>query len=199
MNKKRRHEYTPVHLAYIKVMCKTLSDSELCEKFNLVFGTDLTLTQIKKTRARHGFLTGRDGRFYPGMKKLAGSGAKKANRGSFKKGTTPHNQQPIGTEVLRPREDLIYTKIAEPNKWQSKHSIIWERHHKRKVPDGHMITFADGNRRNFDISNLRLVSRGDMAVFNKRGYSHADAEIRPTLLLATQVDVLAFKHEREAI
>ena len=40
--------------------------------------------------------------------------------------------------------------------WQSKHSLLWEQHHGRKVPKGHIVMFADGDRRNFDINNLML-------------------------------------------
>ena len=46
--------------------------------------------------------------------------------------------------------------------------LLWEQRHGRPVPDGHLVLFADGDRRNFDPANLLLVSRAELAVMNKR-------------------------------
>lgn len=39
-----------------------------------------------------------------------------------------------------------------------KHRYIWEQYHGKKVPDGHLIMFLDGNKENFSIDNLVCVS-----------------------------------------
>ena len=64
------------------------------------------------------------------------------------------------------------------------------------MPKGRIVIFSDGNRRNFDIDNLRLVSRAELCLFNKRGYSTAPAEVRPTLLLVTQLDRAVIQEEK---
>ena len=51
--------------------------------------------------------------------------------------------------------------------WEFKHVLIWEEHHKQKVPDGHVVIFTDGNNRNFDIDNLILVSRNELLKLNQ--------------------------------
>lgn len=197
--KRNPHKYTPGQLGFIEVMCRHLTDKELAIQINRVFGIDLTVDQIKGTRQRHGWLTGRDGRFEPGHARPMPPGrVYKANRGSFKKGNRSHTEQPVGTEVYRPKDGLIYVKVAEPKTWQSKQSLVWERHHGRKVPKGHVIAFADGDRLNFDIDNLRLLSRAELALFNKRRYGAAPAEVRPTLMLVAQLDRAAIDaQERE--
>ncbi|WP_083612210.1 HNH endonuclease [Paenibacillus sp. P32E] len=37
------------------------------------------------------------------------------------------------------------------------------------VPKGHAIIFGDGDRQNFDPNNLILITRGQLAIMNKRG------------------------------
>lgn len=192
------HKWTGSQLAYVEVMCRKLTRKELCEQFNQLYDTSLTEHQIKAVMSRHGFKTGRDGRFKPGhVSQLPPGFVRKPNSGSFKKGGRPHNRQPVGTEVLRPEDGLIYVKVAEPKTWRSKGSLVWEQHHGRKVPKGHVIVFADGDRANFDIENLQLVSRGELGLFNTRGYGASSSEVRPTLLLATKVDMAVFKRSKK--
>jgi hypothetical protein len=59
----------------------------------------------------------------------------------------------------------IYVKIGKPDKWKSKHSLIWEAAN-GPIPKGHTVIFADGNKSNFDLDNLLLVSRSELAVMN---------------------------------
>lgn len=178
-------------------MCKSKTDAELTQLFNTAFDLNLTLNQIKGTRKRHGWKTGRSGRFRKGHAPIPGSGAKHANRTSFKNGHRPHSALPVGTErILNKADNLLYVKIAEPNKWQSKHSLAWEKHHGQKVPKGSVVVFADADRRNFSPDNLVVMTRRELAIFNKRGHSNEPAEIRPTLLLATKLDAMVIAKER---
>ena len=48
-----------------------------------------------------------------------------------------------------------------------KHRYIWEQYHGRKVPEGHMITFLDGNTENFDINNLVCLSASEQGTLIK--------------------------------
>lgn len=68
--------------------------------------------------------------------------------------------KPIGSESKRGGFTRI--KIAE-NKWVNKHIYLWEQAHQRKVPSNHFIIFADGNKSNFAIENLKCVSRKEFA------------------------------------
>jgi len=55
------------------------------------------------------------------------------------------------------------------------------------VPPGHAIVFGDGNKRNFDLGNLLLVSRAQLARINQRGLIQDDAELTKTGILIADV------------
>lgn len=102
-------------------------------------------------------------RFKPGQPGwnagLRGLGVLKGNSGSFRKGHLPHNWCPVGT--IRPTtEGYLRIKVEEPRTWEFVHLRTWIAAN-GPVPDGHMVSFADKNKNNCHISNLRLVSRED--------------------------------------
>ncbi|MNC69024.1 hypothetical protein D3C75_1196760 [compost metagenome] len=79
--------------------------------------------------------------------------------------------------------------------WRGKHLIVWELHCGRSVPKGHVVIFGDGDRRNFDPDNLILVTRGQLAIMNKRGLIQKDAELtRSGVILA---DIIQKMGERK--
>jgi hypothetical protein len=73
--------------------------------------------------------------------------------GGFKKGVRPFNYMPIGT-VFKNSHGYLTRKIGDPRVYKFLHHEVWEQHH-GPVPEGHMITFIDGNRENITIGNLR--------------------------------------------
>ena len=52
-------------------------------------------------------------------------------------------------------------------RWALKHRVVWEQHHKKKIPKGSVIIFADGNKNNLNIENLICVTRNELKVLNK--------------------------------
>lgn len=66
--------------------------------------------------------------------------------------------KPIGSERTDKR-GLVLVKLAH-HVWQYKHIAIWEAAHGKK-PKGHRIIFADGNKRNFSLDNLILVTAAE--------------------------------------
>ena len=75
----------------------------------------------------------------------------------FKKGDIPSNKKPIGSERII-KDGYTEIKVAEPNKWESpKHRVIWEKVN-GKISKGYALVFADGNKQNFGLDNLILVS-----------------------------------------
>lgn len=88
------------------------------------------------------------------------------NKTTFKEAKKHPRYRPIGSTRVD-RDDYIILKVAD-RKWQPKHRYLWEQHHKRKVPSNHVVLFADGNNRNFNIDNLLLISRRQLAIYNKK-------------------------------
>jgi len=76
----------------------------------------------------------------------------------FKKGDLPATTSEIGTISLT--EDGYYrVKIANPNKWDYLHRMIWKEHHKEPIKRSEIIIFKDGNKNNIIIDNLEKISR----------------------------------------
>lgn len=82
------------------------------------------------------------------------------NSGQFQKGHIPKNHRPIGSiRINNGRKDsYLYIKIAEPNKWNQLHRQIWEQKI-GEIPEGNIIIFKDGNKMNYEMSNLEMISR----------------------------------------
>lgn len=53
-----------------------------------------------------------------------------------------------------------YPKIKLNNKSRSVHSLEWEKHH-GKVPSGLTINHKDGDKMNWNVENLELLTQGD--------------------------------------
>ncbi len=65
----------------------------------------------------------------------------------------------IGTEVMSCGYLIKKVAINSGRKdWIQVHVIVWEKEN-GPVPDGHIVIFKDGNRSNFDISNLECISK----------------------------------------
>lgn len=87
----------------------------------------------------------------------------------FKKGQRPHTEVPIGTEVER-KDGYIWVKVTDDVKparrnWISKNRHVYEAAHGR-IPPKHIVTFKDGDKRNFALENLECISKRDNALRN---------------------------------
>lgn len=179
-----KREYTDEQLAYLKELSEQgLFNAEITRRFNEKFGTNKTETAIQQIRGKYGFRTSarnwyREGHV-PWNKGMKGWWAPGTERTWFKKGNRPQTWVPVGSETVD-RNGYLKVKIAEPNKWAYKHRLIWEQHHSRPVPPGHVVIFGDGNKRNCDPDNLILVSRQQLAVLNKKGLIQNDADLTRT-------------------
>jgi hypothetical protein len=89
-------------------------------------------------------------------KKMSESTKKKIEHTFFKKGSKPYHAVENGHEHVN-KEGYVVVRIA-PSKTRLKHHIIWEQHH-GTIPSGKIITFRDGNKKNFDIHNLEMITR----------------------------------------
>jgi len=141
------------------------------------FEHDFSEGQIKGMMYRNKLTTGTGGYFKKGStpwnKGLKGYMG--ANKTSFKKGTIPPNQVPIGTESIT-KGGYIKVKVGEPNKWKLKQRYIYEQHY-GEIPNNYNVIFADKNIRNFDINNLVLVSKAEMLILNNNKLIFEDKEL----------------------
>lgn len=97
----------------------------------------------------------------------------------FKKGDKPANWMPVGTERIT-REGYMQRKITDTGctrrDFVPVHHIAWREHTGQPVPKGHALIFKDGNKRNFDINNLELLTRAEL--MNRNSVQHLPPEIK---------------------
>ena len=176
-DKKPQHKWTDEEKEYLASIVKGSTYKEITKQMNDKFEYNFSEEQIKGMMYRNKLTTGTGGYFKKGStpwnKGLKGYMG--ANKTSFKKGTIPPNQVPIGTESIT-KGGYIKVKVGEPNKWKLKQRYIYEQHY-GEIPKDCNVIFADKNIRNFDINNLVLVSKAEMLILNKNKLIFEDKEL----------------------
>ena len=175
--KKPQHKWTDEEKEYLALIVKGSTYKETTKKMNDKFEYNFSEEQVKGMMYRNKLTTGTGGYFKKGStpwnKGLKGYMG--ANKTSFKKGTIPPNQVPIGTESIT-KGGYIKVKVGEPNKWKLKQRYIYEQHY-GEIPNNYNIIFADGNKMNFDIDNLIAVSKSEMLILNNNNLRFEDKEL----------------------
>jgi hypothetical protein len=196
----RGHTYSTEQLAWLRAYSDK-TRSQLTELFNRRWGTRLSVSAIKGTCLRHGIKTGRTGRFVKGGPYIDGSGSKRGSPTSFKPGHLPHNHNPIG-HVRISKDGYQQVKLTDTRNHRRDyhfiHRLVWQHYH-GDIPPGHIIVFRDGDKWNFNIDNLELISRAVHAVRCKMGYYNYPPELKPQLdALVTIKQTLARRKRDEA-
>lgn len=155
---------------------------EIQELMNKKFNYNFTLDQIKGAIGRYKLNTGFTGKFpkgnvpvNKGQKGVIYEGCKNT---WFRKGNTPINHRPVGSERITV-DGYTEVKVDEPNKWRLKQQIVWEKHN-GPLPKGYVVIFGDKDTSNFDIKNLIVVSRKQLLTLNKYNLIQSDTELTKT-------------------
>lgn len=93
------------------------------------------------------------------------------NSANYRRGAKHHRHKPVGS--LQVKKGYVQIKIAEPNKWMQYQRYVWEQHHPGESAERMVVIFMDGNRRNFDPTNLERVSRGELTAMAGMGHTAA--------------------------
>lgn len=166
-------------------------NQELADLFNQKFNTNITSRMIKSYKANNKLNSGLTGKFRKGQtphnkgKKMPKEVYEKVKHTMFAKGNVPPNHRPVGSERIS-KDGYIEVKVAEPNKWRLKQRVVYEEA-KGKIPEGCPIIFLDGNKRNFDIDNLRCITRSELLYLNCNGLNNSN-EITETGILMARLD-----------
>ncbi|MDR0497951.1 MAG: HNH endonuclease [Treponema sp.] len=160
--------YKPEEISFVKKNIKGRTYAEITDLFNERFGYNVSRSSIDRLIGNNGLRPGRDTRFKVGHvpshkgKKLPGSRAGKP--------------LPIGSERIYRGYLFVKTGIRT---WKPQHVLIWEQAN-GKVPKGHIVLFADRNKRNFALDNLLLISRKELPVMNRCGLVSTHKELTKT-------------------
>lgn len=176
-----QHKYTDEEKAFFRDFVPGHSRKEIREEFIRRFGWEITMGQTIGCIKNWHLNTGRTGRFEKGQQAfnkgvpMRGEVYEKAKATMFKKGHIPHNHKPVGSERVNV-EGYIEVKVAEPRTWVFKHRMIWEQHH-GEIPKGYVIIFADENKLNTDIENLRMISNKEMLTMTRKKLRSKNQEL----------------------
>lgn len=184
-------KYTDEMKQFILDNYKGRYNQELADLFNQKFNTNITSRMIKSYKANNKLNSGLTGKFRKGQtphnkgKKMPKEVYEKVKHTMFAKGNVPPNHRPVGSERIS-KDGYIEVKVAEPNKWRLKQRVVYEEA-KGKIPEGCPIIFLDGNKRNFDIDNLRCITRSELLYLNCNGLNNSN-EITETGILMARLD-----------
>lgn len=193
-------KWSPEVRQYIVEIAEGKSREEITRLVNNRFGTGtMTLSQVNAYMNNHRIRSGVNSRFQPGgtpfnagRKGWYPPGCEKT---WFHAGHRSDNAVPIGTEKLR-EDGYVYVKTRDGHgmkNWTQKHRLIWETEH-GPVPKGHVVIFLDGDRNNFALENLALISRAEHEVMCKRGLHFQHGELTQSSILVAKV-MLATKRK----
>jgi hypothetical protein len=167
-----KRKYTDDIIDFLREIAPGKTYKEIAEIFNKKYDLGMTVDKLSSLLSRKKINTGTLRRFKKnyipwnkGKKGYMG-----ANKTSFKKDHKPKNWLPVGSERIND-EGYTLIKVSNENsmwqRWALKHRVVWEQYHKKKIPKGAVIIFADGDRSNLDIDNLICVTRNELKVLNK--------------------------------
>lgn len=116
-------------------------------------------------------------------------------KGQFKKGTMPPQHQQVGY-IAHHKDGYTYIKIAEPSKWQLYQRYVWEKANKVKLSRNQIVIFLDGNKRNFEIDNLAVVTRKELMLLNHKKLLTSHREISKAYVLTAKLHIKIKEKEK---
>lgn len=179
---------------------KILQKKDIVIKLKEELGVERSVMNLKCFYHKFKLNSGMTGYFEKGCtppnkgKKMSPEQYAKCKATMFKKGSTPKNTLPVGSEVYQNRDrksgktSYWYVKVAEPNVWEPKHRLLWESVY-GPIPEGANIMFLDGDTNNICIENLRMITKADSAVLNKQyGKENLTADERNIAVDVVQIE-----------
>ena len=181
------HRFTAEERMFLEQFVPGHSHKEITAEFNKRFPPGVKESQIKSAIKRYHLNTGHTGRFEKGQdshnkgQKMLDHVYRAAEPTMFKPGNLPHNTLPVGTELELP-DGYLWVKINDIPKakknvnWKQKHRLLWEQNY-GPIPEGHLVIFKDGDRRNFDLDNLACISKQVNLQMSRKHLRFDDADL----------------------
>lgn len=209
---RHKSKYTKEIIEYVKKNHQGKSTIELSDEVNKIFninsnsaGIQNLKDRIKRTEGFNFEPARNDGRIKKGNipknkgKKwdefMSKEGQANSRKTTFKKGNKPANAVNVGEEHMRysgcnsNNQGYVFVKVCDGKgrkNWIPKQRAIYEKRY-GPIPKNHKIIFADGNRFNFDIDNLVLVSSSEELIMNQKNLRFDNQELTKTGHLIAEV------------
>lgn len=183
--------WTPERTAWFRAFVPGHTESEISAEHERVFGAPLSKGQIGNAKTKLGVRSGtHGGRFQKGCdggfkseehrrKFMEAGRATRFKKGQLN-GIAAQREQPVGSERVN-KDGYVEVKVAEglqsspTSNFRPKHHVVYEQAY-GSIPRGCNVVFADGDKRNFDPSNLVVVPRGLWATISRKHIAYWDAE-----------------------
>lgn len=175
-------KYELIHHKFILENYKGIGNIELAELFNTRFKTNLKVSQIKSYKANRKLNSGVTGRFKKGHQTfnkgkkqteyMSKESIEKTKKTRYKKGNIPIDTKEIGSEYID-NDGYLYIKVKDTGPrfgkggmWQQYHHLVYMQYY-GEIKKDHTIIFLDKDNTNFDIKNLKEISRSELLILNK--------------------------------
>lgn len=177
--------YTDEMKQFIRENVKGITTFQLTDLLNNTFGTNFKRNRIKFLIYDMGLTNGVDTKI---TRKSRETMPQSKNLGVS-------NKLPIGSE--NEKNGYIIVKADNKGTWKYKHVCIYEKHH-NVVVNGktEKIIFLDGNKRNFDIDNLMMISNKENFHMNKNELRFSDKELTKTGLSLAKLNIKIAEMEK---
>lgn len=175
-----KYNYSEENVKFLIENVEGISHRELTKRFNERFNTNLSESALANMKRKLNLTNGIDTKFKKGQtscnkgRKMSPKQYEKCKKTMFQKGNMS-NARPVGSERIDV-DGYTYIKTMQPNKWELKHRVLWEEKY-GTIPKGYNLIFADGNRQNFDLDNLILVSNTELFIMNQKGLYKKDKDL----------------------
>lgn len=180
-----RHKYIDAEIEFLRENSKGLTVKEITKKFNENFDCHINSVSIYGALKRYKMEFVKEYNYFkkgsiPWNKGEKLIGFKPTN--GFKKGHKPSSYKNVGSEIIN-KDGFVQIKVSDPDIWKLKHHIIYENFYKVKIKPGEKLIFIDGDKRNFDITNLMLLSNSEQIAYRKfQNLKECDTEIIKTYI-----------------
>ena len=92
---------------------------------------------------------------------------------------------PIGTE--KQTNFGVYVKVAEPNVWEKKTRVMYEKYHNCKLSDDDYILFLNQDRNDFSKENLFKSTNNEQCCLHNWGTFSKNPELTKTGILSARL------------
>ena len=174
----KKYSYSQEEAEYLVSIFDGRYCNEIIELYKEKFNKDITKKELYAFKRSHNVKNGVEGKFQKG-------------------GFNPCPPSPIGHERISYKNGLkrVRIKVAE-NKWVEKSRYIYEQHY-GKIPKNCNIVFLDGNRDNYDINNLKCITKAQHRFIAGNCLYFQDKELNNTSILVAEMKEKIAKKEKE--
>lgn len=202
--------WTDEEIEFIREHAMQMPCAELVKLVNERFGKNYSLEQLYRVKARCRIKSLNIGCYRKGIRNSPETEFKKGhvphNKGThpptvgrmaetqFKPGNMPHNHKPVGSERIC--YGKIQIKIAEPKSWEWLATLIWQSVHKKALPEGCIIRFANEDITDYSSENLVAITKAQNAVLNHLHIHTYDADSLKAALLICDLKMQQSKRKK---